>query len=209
MKGGEKRMKMLTAIRVTLLIGMLVAPVLALEAQEQSKASEPAKAEESLKSGCQVGETTHPFDIADITGPNKGQQLCYVWANGKRPVVLIFARELNEGLTSLVKKVDAFVKENQGQKNMAAFVVFLEEDKTKLEPKLKELAEQEQLSIPLTIAIDGVQGPKSYKLHPDVKTTVLVYKEKKVQANFALQKVEKEDVEKILAAAKNMLENKT
>lgn len=107
----------------------------------------------------------------------------------------------------MVKKVDAFVKENQ-EKEMAAFVVFLEEDKTKLEPKLKELAAQEKLSIPLTLAVDGVQGPKVYKLHSEVKTTVLVYKEKKVHTNFALQKVEKEDIEKILTAAKNMLENK-
>jgi hypothetical protein len=57
---------------------MLAAPLLALEAQEQTQASEPTKAEEPLKSGYQVGETTSPFDIADITGPNKGKQLCYV-----------------------------------------------------------------------------------------------------------------------------------
>lgn len=181
-------------------------PMLVLEAQEQPKTSEAAKAEAPLKSGCQAGETTLPFQVADITGPNKGQQLCYVWANRNRPSVLIFSKELNEGLTSLVKKIDVFVKENQ-EKEMAAFVVFLEEDRAKLEPKLKELAEKEQLLIPLTFAIDGAKGPKAYKLHQDVKTTVLVYKEKKVNANFALQKVEKEDVEKILAAAKKMLEN--
>lgn len=73
-------MKAITAICVILLIGMLAVPLFALEAQEQPQvsASEPAKGEEPLKSGCQVEETTRPFQVADITGPNKGQQLCYV-----------------------------------------------------------------------------------------------------------------------------------
>jgi hypothetical protein len=71
-------MQIITIIRVILLISMLAAPLCVLEAQEQPQASEPAKGEESLKSGCQVGETTRPFQVADITGPNKGKQLCYV-----------------------------------------------------------------------------------------------------------------------------------
>ena len=31
-----------------------------------------------VKSGLQVGEGTSAFDVVDITGPNKGKQLCYV-----------------------------------------------------------------------------------------------------------------------------------
>jgi hypothetical protein len=31
-----------------------------------------------VKSGLQVGESTSAFDVVDITGPNKGKQLCYV-----------------------------------------------------------------------------------------------------------------------------------
>jgi hypothetical protein len=30
-----------------------------------------------LKSGLQVGEFATPFDVQDITGPNKGKTLCY------------------------------------------------------------------------------------------------------------------------------------
>jgi hypothetical protein len=31
-----------------------------------------------VKSGLQVGERTSAFDVVDVTGPNKGKQLCYV-----------------------------------------------------------------------------------------------------------------------------------
>jgi hypothetical protein len=36
-----------------------------------------ALAAEELKSGLQVGDSTTPFFIRDITGPAKGQTLCY------------------------------------------------------------------------------------------------------------------------------------
>lgn len=37
-----------------------------------------ADAEKSMASGFQVGERTPPFDVVDVSGPNKGKQLCYV-----------------------------------------------------------------------------------------------------------------------------------
>lgn len=30
-----------------------------------------------LKSGLQVGDAAGPFEVRDITGPNKGKTLCY------------------------------------------------------------------------------------------------------------------------------------
>jgi len=30
-----------------------------------------------VKSGLQVGEFTRPFQVVDVSGPHKGQQLCY------------------------------------------------------------------------------------------------------------------------------------
>ena len=32
---------------------------------------------EAVKSGLNVGESVSPFDVEDITGPNKGKTLCY------------------------------------------------------------------------------------------------------------------------------------
>jgi hypothetical protein len=34
-------------------------------------------AAEDIKSGLAVGERVNPFDVEDITGPNKGKTLCY------------------------------------------------------------------------------------------------------------------------------------
>lgn len=32
---------------------------------------------DAVESGLKVGEFARPFDVEDITGPNKGQTLCY------------------------------------------------------------------------------------------------------------------------------------
>ena len=32
---------------------------------------------DAVKSGLNPGESVSPFDVDDITGPNKGQTLCY------------------------------------------------------------------------------------------------------------------------------------
>jgi hypothetical protein len=49
-----------------MLAGALVAPRLFAADQK------------TLVSSFQVGERTPPFDVVDVSGPNKGKQLCYV-----------------------------------------------------------------------------------------------------------------------------------
>jgi hypothetical protein len=35
------------------------------------------RAGDAVESGLKVGESVNPFDVDDITGPNKGKTLCY------------------------------------------------------------------------------------------------------------------------------------
>ena len=37
----------------------------------------PTFAQDELQSGVAVGDFAAPFDVKDITGPNKGKSLCY------------------------------------------------------------------------------------------------------------------------------------
>jgi hypothetical protein len=36
-----------------------------------------ARAGDEIKSGLAIGELASPFDVDDVTGPNKGKTLCY------------------------------------------------------------------------------------------------------------------------------------
>src|ERR1019366_9284775 len=81
---------------------------------------------------------------------------------------MIFAREVSDSLTSLVKQIDAETAKNSKAK-MGSFVVFLSDDE-KLEGKLKSLSDKEGLK-KCILSIDNVAGPKGYKLTKGIRPT--------------------------------------
>jgi len=125
--------------------------------------------------------------------------------NGGKPVVMIFAREISDSLTSLVKKVDAANKE-QGKK-MGSFVVVLSDDEG-MEKKLKGLAEKEKLE-KTWLLLDNPTGPPDYKLAKSADVTVILYVGKKVKVNRSFKKDEfkAEDVEAVLKDLPKILDS--
>jgi len=152
-----------------------------------------------LKSGLQLGTVPGAFYVQDCTGPKKGQFLCYRCRYAGRPVVGIFARNIDENLTDLIKQVDAKVAKNKDL-NMAAFLVLLTDDPDAVEPKLVALAKKHKIKhVPLTI-FDGSIGPPKYQLAEEADVTVMMWSNT-VKANraFAKGKLDKKAVKKIAA----------
>jgi hypothetical protein len=114
---------------------------------------------------------------------------------------MIFAREISDPLTSLVKRIDAATSKNSDSK-MGSFVVFLD-DEEGLEQKLKSLAEKEKIE-KTALAIDNPGGPPGYKIAKDADITVVLYRgayaKGAVKANYAFKKSEMkdEDIDKIV-----------
>ena len=103
---------------------------------------------------------------------------------------MIFARNIDSSLTSLVKKIDAATKENSSAK-MGSFVVFLanEDDAKKMETSLPDYAKKEKIKS-LVLAIDNVAGPQGYNIPKDAEVTVVLYNKRTVKANYAFRKGE-------------------
>ena len=139
-----------------------------------------------LESGLKVGEQPGAFNVKDITGPNKGKSLCYRCNYGARPVVNVFAREVNEDLAKLIKQIDDVVAKNDDKK-MAAFVVVLAEDADTIAPQLEEMANKNGIkNVPLTI-FDGQSGPGDYNIAEQADVTVMMWNKSEVKANVALR----------------------
>ena len=121
---------------------------------------------------------------------------------------MIFAREISDGLTSLVKKIDDATAKNS-KARMGSFVVVCNDDE-KLEGKLKDLAKKEDLKKCVLTLVDRKAGPGGYTLHPDADVTVVLYNKRKTQAQFAYKKGElkDKDIEEILAALPKILPSK-
>src|ERR1700722_14640592 len=111
---------------------------------------------------------------------------------------MIFAREISDPLTSLVKKIDAATAQNSKAK-MGSFVVFLSDDE-KLGDRLKSVAEKEGLK-KCVLTIDNVGGPDGYNVAKDAAITVVLYNNRKVMSNHAYKTGELNDqaVAQILA----------
>jgi hypothetical protein len=117
---------------------------------------------------------------------------------------MVFAREINDPLTSLVKKLDAAVAKHNDCK-MGSFVVFCN-DEEGLPEKAKDLAEKEKLG-KVILTVDNVQGPPSYKIAKDAEVTVVLYTKHQVKANYAFKKgdLKDKDIEKIVADLSKIL----
>jgi hypothetical protein len=121
---------------------------------------------------------------------------------------MVFAREISDPLTSLVKKIDEATAKNKSCK-MGSFVVFCS-DEEGLEAKLKGLAKKEGLDH-VVLTIDNPQGPPAYKVAKDADVTVVLYEHHKVKANYAFRKGELSDgdIEKVVADVAKILPEKS
>jgi hypothetical protein len=166
-----------------------------------------ALAAEGMKSGPQPGQTVPgPFHPLNINGPSAGEKSCLYCRNGTNPVAMVFAREVNEPLTQLIKKLDAAVEQNKDSK-MGSFVVFLG-DSQDMEPKLKELADREKLQH-VVLSIDNPAGPEEYKVARQADVTVVLYTNHKVKSNYAFARGElkDKDIDTILADLPKILKD--
>jgi hypothetical protein len=120
---------------------------------------------------------------------------------------VIFAREVSDNLTSLVKKIDEATEKNRGCR-MGSFVVFCS-DEEGLKKKLEGLADKEKLKRTV-LTIDNPAGPGGYDIAKDADVTVLLYTRQTVKVNHAYKKGEltEREVERILSELPQILPEK-
>jgi hypothetical protein len=163
---------------------------------------------DSLTSGPQVGQDVPgPFHPLNVTGDKAGQKNCLFCQNGSNPVAMIFAREVSEPVTKLIKKVDAATAEHSDCQ-MGSFVVFLS-DAEDLQAKLKDVANKENIKTTV-LSIDNPAGPGAYKVSKDADVTVVLYTDRKVKANYAFKKDElkDKDIDAVVADISKILPEK-
>lgn len=161
-----------------------------------------------IQSGLEKGKGVPPFNVKDVTGPNKdGDELCYRCRYGNQPVVSVFAKEMTEEVAQLSKELDNVVAKNRDQK-MAGFVVLMTETPEKAAPALAAAAKKHKISqMPLT-TYAGAKGPDGYKINAKADVTVMMWVDGKVKVSQGLNTsdLNKETIAKLVGETKNILE---
>jgi len=162
--------------RITIVAALLATSMLAV-----AVAQDPAP-----KSGPQVGkEVPGPFHPLNVTGAHAGKKHCLYCENGGNPVAVIFARNMSQPLTTLIKKIDEATAQNK-KADMGSYVVFLTSNE-ELGKQLETVAKKEAIKHTV-LSVDNPAGPEEYGVAKDADVTVLLYSDFTVRANHAFRK---------------------
>jgi hypothetical protein len=161
------------------------------------------------ESGVPVGKRPGPYSFLVATGPQRGQQTCYICEQheANKPAVVVFARTTSDPLGKLMTKLDALALANKDS-GCKVWMTLLAE-KADLDALAKWAQKQGLKSAPVG-AFEDADGPPSYKLHKDADVTVIVFAKQKVVANFAFRTGELDDkvIESVLKAVPQVFEVK-
>jgi hypothetical protein len=160
------------------LVAGLCAAVVALSAKR-------LPAEDRVFSGPQVGEKVTPFKVVGVRGPAAGkEQELQGGADGTGPSVLVFVHGIERSIVPLITVVDEYG--HQKRDALKTTFVFLSGDRVAMEKRLPLVGQSLRMQSPMSLSLDGAEGPGNYGLNKDCLVTIVVAKENKVTANFAL-----------------------
>jgi hypothetical protein len=147
-----------------------------------------AAGEDAVFSGPQPGETLPAFEFRGVYDDQAGEPLDVVTTADEKPVVLIFVHETTRPGLGLTRVVLDYAAKRQ-KDGLHAAVVFLTDDATATETWMR-IPSVRQNALPQGVAAgiypEGKEGPGAYGLNRNVSLTVLVAKDRRVTANFAL-----------------------
>jgi hypothetical protein len=154
-------------------------------------AAAPTIAKDPCVSGPQTGQRPGPYSFLVSTGPQRGQQTCYICETAEKPGVVVFARSLTDPLAKLAAKCDDAIaaREKDGLKSWLTVLG----EKTVTQDNLAKWAKKTGLKAMPVGVFDDPVGPPSYRLAEDADVTVLLFVDRKVIANFAFRAGELDD----------------
>jgi hypothetical protein len=143
-------------------------------------------AAEPCNSGPKPGQRPGPYSALVSVGKDRGQPHCFICETEDRPAVIVFARALSDPLGKLARGMDRALVDHKDA-GLRAWVTFLSEDQTALDPKVVEWSKKHALrNVPLAV-FEDVVGPPSYLIARDAEVTGLLSVKQKVVRNFAFR----------------------
>jgi hypothetical protein len=156
------------------------------------------RAEDPVFSGPQPGERLTPFKVLGFAGPHAGKEVELLSQIKGSPTFLIFVHETTRPGFQLMRPLDLYGTK-LAKDGLATHFIWLHADKTQAEEFLKRAEKSLNLKSPISISLDGQEGPGNYGLNRKVTLTILAAKDNKVVANFAIVQPNETDAPKILA----------
>src|SRR5215831_17568118 len=137
-----------------------------------------------IRSGLPAGSPTESIPVSDVTGPYKGERICYVCEFETDPNVLAFFRDTSDETAKLIVELNRLYVKNKARNFKAVAMIVAGSESKKW---LENLNKTEKLEIPLTFFTKGPKdvAARVYKLNPEVQNTFLVTVNRTVAGNVS------------------------
>jgi hypothetical protein len=156
----------------------------------------------SFPSGPQVGDKLPDLKAKGVAGPNAEKEFKLHDQVKDGPALIVLVQQFGRPAFRFLRPIDEFAAAKEG---LAAHIVWVTGDVDKTEAFLKRAQNSLKLQVPVSICLDGKDGPPTYGLNDKVAVTVLVTKDRKVVANFALTDPNDQDAPKVIEAIKKAI----
>ena len=153
-------------------------------------------AQDAVFSGPQVGEKSPAFKAVGIWGPQAGKEHQVNPTSGAHAV--IFVHQIERSIVPLLGVIDQYCGEKKTQ--ITGQVVFLSDDRVAAEQRLPLTSRAIRLQAPAALSLDGIEGPGAYGLNKKCMMTIVLSRDNKVAANFALTQPGIVDAPKVISA---------
>lgn len=149
----------------------------------EKKDEKKAEKQEEVFSGPQKGEKLSGFTLT-ISGEEE-KELDIVKDAAGQPTLIVFVHAVTRPSVGMARVLGDYAATRK-KDGLHSGVVFLTADATDTKAWIKRASGALPKDVPLGIAEGGQEGPGAYGLNRNVTMTILVAKEGKVTANFAL-----------------------
>ncbi len=180
---GEVRVPLTLLFTSVLIIGLFVANHSAAQDTAQDK----------VFSGPQPGEKLTPFKVVQVKG-EKAVEKEIVGKSENDCTIICFAHKVSEAAIGLMIFLETYASQ---QDTIEDHYVWLTENPAEMQQNVRRWNFFQDA--PVSISVDGIEGPGEYGLNRNVTMTVLVAKkDNTVVASFALEDPNQRDSDKIL-----------
>ncbi len=161
------------------------------------------------QSGLNLGDNCPAFDPLHLSGADKGKQACPMCKYGYGQGVMVWFNHANlDELSGFSKKMESEM-ENRGEKNFRVFLIYMNpfhnqnnpEGEEVLRGKIRKWCGEQHLQKVAVLWIPSPVDEKTaglYKVNPEAKNTVFVYRKRKVVAKWVNIKYDDASLKTIL-----------
>lgn len=161
-------------------------------------ASLQAADKEQIFSGPQTGEKVTPFEVRDITVAGPGDKRDPIKDANGGPLTLVFLHGLERSMMPLMRVVDQYGAELK--ERLDTEFIFLVDDPIRGDRGLPRVVQSLRTRSRTGYSPDGIEGPGNYGLNKECLITIVLAKESRVTANFALVQPGIADAPAVIAA---------